>query len=145
MPNVSIAPLFEKLQDEDTEIPFEKQPKRFFSPEDFKQSIRLDLERLLNTRVAHLWDRDNVNNDVTPFSYGLNATGTVASGNVFEIKALENRLDKVIRQFEPRLLNVKSKVQKIGPNPGSALVVIDAVVMVENRREELSFPVEIGL
>jgi predicted component of type VI protein secretion system len=55
MPKLSITPLFEKLLDEDTEIPFEKVPKAFMTFEELQKSIMDDVSRLLNTRISVFW------------------------------------------------------------------------------------------
>ena len=141
MSNAVIKPLFEKLVDEDTEVPFEKTPKRFSSLIELQSSIIEDLSRLLNTRIAIFWKNRADKSLYTPFSYGINITSDISAENVFAMQELEARIEKVIAQFEPRLMNAKAHVQGTGSDPSFLFVNIDAIVIVENRRVPLSFPV----
>ncbi|MDR3186947.1 MAG: type VI secretion system baseplate subunit TssE [Holosporaceae bacterium] len=133
-------PLFEKLTDEAPETPFEKTPRRFPTLEEVQNSVREDLARLLNTRIAILWKNQK---DLTPFSYGVNITAPTSAENVFEIQELENSIDKTIKLFEPRLRDVKSKIVGFGNDPRSLFVNIEATVEFENQRTPLSFPMVI--
>lgn len=141
MPNLVVTPLFEKLVDEDIEIAFEKQPKRFSSLAELQSSIIEDLSRLLNTRIAIFWKNCADKSLSTPFSYGINITSDISTENVFAMQELETRLEKVIAQFEPRLINAKAHIQGTGNDPSFLLINIDAMVILENRRIPLSFPV----
>ncbi|MDR1333993.1 MAG: type VI secretion system baseplate subunit TssE [Holosporaceae bacterium] len=134
------VPLFEKLTDEAPEAQFEKVPRRFPTLEEVQNSIREDLTRLLNTRIAILWKNRK---DLTPFSYGVNITAPTSAENVFEIQELENSIDKIIKLFEPRLKDVKSKIVRFGNDPRSLFVNINATTEFENQRTPLSFPVVI--
>ena len=67
MPKLSITPLFEKLLDEDTEIPFEKVPKAFMTFEELQKSIMDDVSRLLNTRISVFWKDYAQKNQMTQF------------------------------------------------------------------------------
>ncbi|MDR1375785.1 MAG: type VI secretion system baseplate subunit TssE [Holosporaceae bacterium] len=136
----NIIPLFEKLTDKDPETLFEKNSRRLLTLDELQNSIREDLMRLLNTRIAILWKNRK---DLSPFSYGINITAPTSAENVFETQELENNIDKIIKQFEPRLGNVKSKVVGVGNDPRSLFVSIDATVEFENQKAQLSFPVVI--
>jgi type VI secretion system lysozyme-like protein len=141
----AITPLFERLLDEDMEIPFEKNPKRFSSLEELYKSIANDLSRLLNTRIPTIWrDYSKKNNSVTPFSYGVNLTDAVSSENPFDMRTLETRVKEVVEQFESRLTSVKVNVISIGKDPSTLFVNVDAIVTTENRRVPLSFPIVVG-
>ncbi|MDR3179954.1 MAG: type VI secretion system baseplate subunit TssE [Holosporaceae bacterium] len=140
MTNAAITPLFEKLIDEDTDVPFEKKPKRFSSPEELQASILADLSRLLNTRVAIFWQDYVEKNSAIPFAYGINMTGALSADNVFDLQELESRIDAVIARFEPRLINAKCSILSIGSDHASLCINVDATVIIENRRTLLSFP-----
>ncbi|MDR2107360.1 MAG: type VI secretion system baseplate subunit TssE [Holosporaceae bacterium] len=141
MTNAAIVPLFERLTDENPEVPFEKTPKRFSTFEELQNSILNDLTCLLNTRVSNSW-ADNVKEKITaPYAYGVNVTAPTSASNVFEIQRLEAKIDAVIKQFEPRLINAKSRVAGTGKNPCSVFVNIEATVLLDNRKTPLSFPI----
>lgn len=141
MANLVRTPLFEKLIDEDPEIPFEKNPKHFSSLVELQSSIIEDLSRLLNTRIAIFWKNYSYKNLSIPFTYGINITGDISSENSFAMQELEAAIEKVIAQFEPRLIDAKAHVQGIGSDPSFLFINIDAIVITENRRIPLSFPV----
>jgi type VI secretion system lysozyme-like protein len=136
--------LFEKLIDEDTEIKFEKNPKRFRSFADLQRSIAEDLSLLLNTRVATFW-KNNYSKSAIPFAYGVNLIGSVIAENPAEMQQVASEIDGVIRQFEPRLINAKSCVQAMEADPCALYVTIDANVIFEDRKTPFSFPVVINL
>ncbi|MDR2766145.1 MAG: type VI secretion system baseplate subunit TssE [Holosporaceae bacterium] len=138
----NLIPLFEKLTDEDPEASFERIPKRVSTVDELKQIIGEDLSRLLNTRVPSLWR--NVCEITTPFSYGVNVTAPTSAESVFEIQELEARINYVIRQFEPRLLNAQAHVASSGGDPSILFVNIEALMKMEDLRIPLSFPVVIG-
>ncbi|MDR3151551.1 MAG: type VI secretion system baseplate subunit TssE [Holosporaceae bacterium] len=139
----AITPLFERLVDEDTEIPFEKTPKRFSSKAEFQESIMKDLSRLLNTRVSTFWkDYGDKSSATLPFAYGVNVTDcSISAESVFELQELQKRIDNVIALFEPRILNAKSTVTNISNDHTSLCITINASIMLENQRTFLSFPI----
>ena len=141
MPKLSITPLFEKLLDEDTEIPFEKVPNAFMTFEELQKSIMDDVSRLLNTRISVFWKDYAQKNQMTPFSYGVDITAAISTENVVEMRELEVRIENALKTFEPRLIEPKVYVQGVGNDPSSLFINIDALVEMENRRVPLSFPV----
>ncbi|GHT97871.1 hypothetical protein FACS1894126_2700 [Alphaproteobacteria bacterium] len=146
MGNATIAPLFDRLIDEDIDVPFEKNPKKYSSLDEFQASIMKDLSRLLNTRVSMFWrnyaDKHKV---VLPFLYGVSVTGVLSADSIFELQELESRIEAVIAQFEPRLVNTKCSIQSIGNDHSSLFVNIDAALIFENRRAFISFPVVVDV
>ena len=141
MPKLSITPLFEKLLDEDTEIPFEKVPKSFMSFEDLQKSIMEDVSRLLNTRISVFWKDYAQKNQMSPFSYGVDITAAISPNNVVEIRELEVHIENALKAFEPRLIEPKVYVQGVGNDPSSLFINIDAYIEMNNRRIPASFPV----
>ncbi|MBR1734157.1 MAG: type VI secretion system baseplate subunit TssE [Alphaproteobacteria bacterium] len=142
MQNVFVMPLFEKLTDENTEIPFEKAPKTLLSLEELQNSIIEDVTRLLNTRISAFWRNFEQKNQMnTPFSYGVDISAALSTENTTEMRELEARIEKALKTFEPRLIDPKVYVKAIGNNPGSLFINIDASIIMENRRISMSFPV----
>jgi type VI secretion system lysozyme-like protein len=137
----TVRPLFEKLLDEELEIQFEKNPKNSSSLSELQDSIINDMSLLLNTRVPIFFK--NLANRCAPLSYGINLTDAIYAENVFEIKKMESKIKKITEQFEPRLTDVKVSVQKTGVDPSFLFINIDGIVVFENRRTQLSFPLVI--
>ncbi|MCR5224695.1 MAG: type VI secretion system baseplate subunit TssE [Alphaproteobacteria bacterium] len=144
MENVVTAPLFERLVDENTDVPFEKNPKRYLPLSELQEVILKDLSNLLNTRVAIFW-QNYVSKITVPYAYGVNATCTVSAENVFEIQELESRIDKVIQQFEPRLINARTHVVGTGTDPSTLFINIDAEIIFEGHKTPLTFPVVVDM
>ncbi|GHT91788.1 hypothetical protein FACS1894122_04720 [Alphaproteobacteria bacterium] len=146
MGNATIAPLFDRLIDEDIDVPFEKNPKKYSSREEYQTAIMIDLSRLLNTRVSMFWrNYAEKNKVVLPFLYGVSVTGVLSADSVFELQELEARIEAVIAQFEPRLVDTKCSIQTIGNDHASLFINIDAAMIFENRRAFISFPVVIDV
>ena len=144
MEDVVTAPLFERLIDEELEVPFEKTPKRYLPLSEMQEAILQDLSRLLNTRVAIFW-QNYVSKITVPYAYGVNATCIVSAENVFEIQELESRIDKVIKEFEPRLINARTHVVGTGTDPSTLFINIDAEVIFEGHKTPLTFPVVVDM
>jgi type VI secretion system protein ImpF len=136
------VPLFERLIDDNPEESFEKHSKRFLTFLELQESVLRDLSYLLNTRVSPFW-KNYADNTATPYSYGVNVTAPTSAENVFEIQALESRVDEVVRLFEPRLVNAKSSVVGPGSDPSNVFVNVEATMDMEHRKMPLSFPVVI--
>lgn len=141
MPNLFTAPLFKKLMDENTEIPFEKIPDSFLSFEELQSSIAEELSQLLNTRISVFWKDYVQNNRTIPFSYGVDITTAIYTENAVEMRKLETHVENAIKTFEPRLIDPKAYIQGFGKDPSSLFINIDASVMAENRRIPMSFPI----
>ena len=144
MENVVTAPLFERLTDDNTEVAFEKNPKRYVKIAEQQELILKDLSRLLNTRVALFWQH-YMSKMTVPYAYGVNATCTISAENIFEIQELEKRIDNVIKQFEPRLINAKTHVVSTGTDPSTLFMNIDAEIVIEGHKTPLTFPVVVDM
>lgn len=145
MSNISLAPLFEKLLDEDTEIVFENTPKSLLTFKELQRSLIDDISRLLNTRLSFFW-KDHVNsNHVSPFTYGVDITAAISTEDVVQMRELEIRIENALQRFESRLIEPKVSVQQIPDNLNMLFVNIDGHVMIENRRALVSFPISVNM
>jgi len=144
MEYAAVAPLFDRLIDEDLDAPFDVQQKRFLSFNELEASIMKDLSNLLNTRVSLAW-QNNVAKIVAPYAYGVNTKISISPDNVADIRELELNIDKAIRDFEPRLIDAHSHVTGIGEPAGTLSITIDAVIAYKNHHSLLSFPIVVSL
>ncbi len=140
MKKVSVLPLFDRLVDEDVDASSEVEARRFISLNELKESITKDLTLLLNTKISPFWVEYSKTMKI-PFSYGINSTAPSSAETVFEIQDLENRIKRVISDFESRLKNVQVQILTMGVIPGKADVQIDADVAAGNLRVPLSFSI----
>lgn len=140
MKKIAALPIFDRLVDDNLDEKFELEAKRFITFEELKESISADLTRLLNTKISEFWVEYS-KSMMIPFSYGINATAPSMSETVFEIQDLESRISQIIKEYEPRLKNVRVEIVSYGVDPGRAGVQIDAEVADGDKRIPLSFPI----
>ena len=139
---ITDSTLFDKLIDDAPEVTFEKEIKHLYTIEEFEQSIKNDLSNLLNTRVATLWNIYSTSAP-TPYSYGINISEAISGENIFDVAALEEQIEKIIKLFEPRLLSPRVHINNIDPLPATLLLNIEANIMIKKQRVKISFPLVI--
>lgn len=144
MEYAAIAPVFDRLIDEDIDTPLDIRPKQFLSIEELQMSIIRDLSNLLNTRATLSWHMC-IEKIATPYAYGVEIKIPTSPENVFEIQELEANIDKAIRDFEPRLIDAHSHVTGIGDPAGTLEIFIDAIIAYKNHHSPLSFPIVISI
>ena len=144
MEYAAVAPLFDRLIDDDLDESLDVKQKRFLSFDELQESIMENLSNLLNTRVSLSW-QTNVSKVVAPYAYGVSTKISISPDNVADIRELECNIDKAIRDFEPRLIDAHSHVIGIGEPAGTLSITIDAVVAYKNHHSLLSFPIVITL
>lgn len=144
MDYAAVAPIFDRLIDEDIDTPFDSQPKQFLSFEELQMSIIHDLSDLLNTRAALSWQMC-VEKIAAPFAYGVNMKVPTSPESVSEIQELELNINRAIRDFEPRLIDAHAHVVAVGDPAGKLLITIDAIVAYKNHHSPLSFPIAISI
>ena len=138
------ALLFERLVDLNPESQIEPHPLRTLDAEELKESVRREVERLLNTRCplsADLYERKR---DLTVIDYGVPDFSQFNSQSSDLRKRLAAIFSQAISAFEPRLRQVRVLVEDSMDNEKSLLAHVDAMLVVESINEPLSFPVVIG-
>ena len=117
--------LLDRLQDDEPNQRVESRDKRVLSMARFRDSVRRDLEHLLNTSNLHSTlnalppaDREKVDLSRYPevqrsvINYGIpDLTGTTASG--IDIREIERTLRQCIVDFEPRLVRNSVRVRAV--------------------------------
>lgn len=144
MDYAAVAPVFDRLMDEDIDTPFDSQPKQFLSFEELQMSIMRDLSDLLNTRAALSW-QTCVEKIAAPYAYGVNIKIPASPEEVSDLQELEMNIDRAIRDFEPRLIDAHSHVVAVGDPAGKLSITIDAIVAYKNHHSPLSFPIVISI
>ncbi|MBW1765683.1 MAG: type VI secretion system baseplate subunit TssE [Deltaproteobacteria bacterium] len=132
------ASLIDRLVDIHPESPTEDRPLRSLSREELKESLRRDLESLLNTRTSlpgSLFDKW----DLTVIDYGIPDFGSDSHANPNYQILLIKRITRSILAFEPRLQNVRVTVDPNSVDERGLHVIIDAIMVVESVREPVSF------
>lgn len=109
------------------------------SVSDLKESVRSELERLFNTRTLKRLDTDEVR-PMTVVDYGVPDYAAFYPPNQDNQRRLRQHLTQALQTFEPRLRRVRVSVA-MGEAHNLLLVKIDAQLVVDPIRENVSFPV----
>jgi type VI secretion system protein ImpF len=132
------ASLIDRLVDRNPRSQWEAQPLRTLTREELKESVRRDLEWLLNTRTplpGLLLDKK----ELTVIDYGIPDFGSYSPTNPDHQKLLAQRITRSISVFEPRLQKVNVTVEPEMPDEKTLTIHLDAVLVVESLSEPVSF------
>jgi type VI secretion system protein ImpF len=134
------APLFDRLVDLDPQSPGEPRPLRTLDRAGLRESVRRELERLLNTRSSLPVDRLEERQDLTVLEYGIPDLSAFSAGSPEDQKRLAAIVARTVAAFEPRLSEVRAVFERLGPSGRSAELRVDAVLSFDEVREPVSFP-----
>ena len=112
---IRITPsVLDRLIDYEPELTREPLRSRSKSLKELKQSVRRDLEWLLNTR-CHTIDASDGLKEVSQslFTYGLPDFTNFNDRNTNDQKMLHGAIESAIRNFEPRLQDVVVKAEPV--------------------------------
>lgn len=144
------ASIIDRLIVEEPESRGESVPLRAFGEEEFRESVRRDLEWLLNTRSSDprsLLDK----RELTVLDYGVPDFGDYFITGTADQQRLEKNLTRAITAFEPRIQGVKVSIRQVGPDDVRddiplektlrviVEVVINGLIKVEKGRDPISF------
>lgn len=132
------VPLFDRLQNEERGVLGAPGPGRSLGREGLIESVRRELERLFNTRcqlAAHELD----GRERTVVDYGIPDFSHLAPGREDDRNRLVANLEQAIRAYEPRLTGIEVHLGKFTREEQSFELRIDAVLLVDNVRESISF------
>ncbi|HWN43458.1 MAG TPA: type VI secretion system baseplate subunit TssE [Thermoanaerobaculia bacterium] len=132
------TPLFDRLVDRAPKLRHEVRPARTLDRRGLRESVRRELERLLNTRCpfpAHrLADRPR-----SVIDYGLPELTGFSAHRIEDRDRLAELIRRAIEAFEPRLADVRVRLE---PVPGDSLSLaghIEAVFQGDSVTEPVSF------
>ncbi len=134
------APLFDRLVDLHPEVPGEPRPFRTLSRDQLRDSVRREVERLLNTR-APLTQEELAGRARTVIDYGLPDFGTFSVTSGEDRYRLGVSIAETIEIYEPRLREVAAEVDTVRRAEGVLAVNIEAQIVVGRIIEPVSFPV----
>ena len=131
------ASLIDRLTDDEPKQIVETKPLRVQTLAQLKISVRRDLEWLLNTRAI---PAPNINwTNRTVIDYGIPDLGQFFTHNPEDGHRIAEILENTIAAYEPRLQQVKVKVQST-PNPRERQVWLEAILKVGEVEEAFAFP-----
>lgn len=138
---IRITPsIIDRLLDFEPKVSTEAPKSRSQSLRDLKQSVRRDLEWLLNSR--HTADEvpeglEEVNKSIA--IYGLPDFTGLSSKNVDDQKSLIRGIETALRIFEPRFMNLKVTLVEPDEAERGVKFQIQAVLRVEPTPEPVVF------
>ena len=139
------APLFDRLVDREPQIPAEPRPLRTLDPRGLRESVRRELERMLNTRSSLPVDRLAERDELTVLEYGIPDLSAFSAGNEDDQRLLMSLIARAVAAFEPRLRGVRVAFERLEDGQRSLLLRIDAELMRDEVAEPVSFPTLFGL
>jgi len=132
------TPLFDRLVDRSPKLRHEVRPARTLDRRGLRESVRRELERLLNTRcpfpVHRLADRPR-----SVLDYGLPELTGFSAHSFEDRERLAELIRRAVEAFEPRLSDVRVRLE---PAPGDALSLIgslEGLLQFDGVTEPVSF------
>lgn len=146
--NKAPVPLFDRLVDLDPATTQEAVSLRTYDRDQLKDSIRRELETLLNTR-PNLKRLDNLEDGAeeilgTTLFYGAHNFSFVDVTSSSGKDKVKQSLVRAIHDFEPRLKNVSVRIQHFEKNTQRLHVIISGFVQLGDVRESWTFPIVIA-
>lgn len=137
-------PLFDRLVDRDPRLRHELRPTRTLDRRGLRESVRRELEQLLNTRCPFPAHRLPIR-ERTVIDYGV-PDFSVFSPRSFDDRArLADLLRRAIEAFEPRLIDVHVSLEPQPGNDLSLLGLIEARLLTDLVPEPVSFETSVDL
>jgi type VI secretion system lysozyme-like protein len=132
------APLFERLVENQ---PPAGEPLRSYETAQAAESVRREVERLLNTRRSPLPPSVS---GTTVIQYGVPDFSHLAAANTLDLLALSRVLSQAIQSFEPRLTSVRVELQADPKDPSGAMGYLYASLQIRMVSEPVCFPLHLG-
>lgn len=145
---IRISPsLIDQLVDLDPRSPQDGHNARSLNVSELRQSVRRDMEWLLNARrVAYRIDAGLEEVQRSVFAYGIPDITATGANDQLEQAELRKAIETAIRNFEPRLIHVKVEFEQIDNNQKQLRFRIEASLDIEPAPEPIVFDtvVEVG-
>jgi type VI secretion system protein ImpF len=137
-------PLLDRLVDTDPRSPAEPRPARTLDREGLRDSVRRELERLLNTRSSLPADRLE-SRELTVIDYGIPDLSAFSAGDPDDQRRLAAIVARTVAAFEPRLRDVKVAAGSFLAADRSLPLTLEATLVAESWSEPVSFPILLGV
>ena len=137
-------PLFDRLVDHDPRLRHELRPTRTLDRRGLRESVRRELEQLLNTRCPFPAHRLPIR-ERSVIDYGIPDFSNYAARNFEDRKRLADVLARTISVYEPRLIDVRVELEQVPGDDFSLRGIIEARMLTDNVAEPVSFETTLGL
>ncbi|MBL0941781.1 MAG: type VI secretion system baseplate subunit TssE [Alphaproteobacteria bacterium] len=142
-----IAPLFDRLIDQEPSVPSEAEPFRGLTIEELKHSIQREVNYILNTRESKIpFSFRSLNGNHSTDWQGNYGLPDFSSYDVTEIEGsrkLAYHLQQIIENYEPRLINVNVSIIKYKNSIQSLSVSVTGEIHGIPLLERFTFPINI--
>lgn len=138
--HVARAPLFDRLIDNDRKATRELRPFRSLNRHQLLDSVRREVETLLNTR-CHLGFATLMAQPPSVLTYGASDLCWVSPLSDADQTSLVVSLARTIMAFEPRLKDASVQVVRYDQFDGALYLAISGVLRTERLSEPVAFPV----
>lgn len=136
------ALLFERLVDADPHSHEEEaRPFRVLDVPALKESVRRELQRLLNTRRHGRPWKDDGGEEMTVLDYGIPDLSSLSASSGDDQNRLASTVAAAVSAFEPRLRGVRVSVERLRQEDRALLLRVEAQLAVGTVAEPVSFPV----
>lgn len=138
---IQITPsLLDRLTDYEPKMSVESPKSRSKSLAELKQSVKRDLEWLLNSRSYPVEVDDELEEvPKSVVSYGLPDFTGISARNHLDLKRITGELETAINHFEPRLLDLKVKLEPVNTTDRELKFRVEAFLNVEPTPEPIVF------
>ncbi|MDW3207081.1 MAG: type VI secretion system baseplate subunit TssE [Alphaproteobacteria bacterium] len=138
----ALAPLFDRLTDEDPGVPNEPVPRRYLDLDGLAESVQREIQVLLNTRCG--WGESDIDYDNRGVpDFGLVDLSHLFTANVQDRRKVARHVAKTIAAYEPRLLNVAVVVEAIQKETGRLDLRVEGGLRFGEAIEPISFPIRV--
>jgi type VI secretion system protein ImpF len=118
----------------------EERRLRILDREQLKQSVRRELERLLNTRCSlPLEGFGEAERSV--INYGIPDFSSLSAQSADDQALIASIVSQTITAFEPRLSQVRVEVETIADREWALALTVSALLRIDKVTEPVSFPV----
>lgn len=139
------APLFDRLVDLHPRAPGEPRPFRTLDGKGLLESVRRELERLLNTRSSLPVDRLEELPELTVLDYGIPDLSAFSAGSPEDHVRLAAVVARAVAAFEPRLTHPRVEVLTLEDHGRSLRLRVHGTLVVDELSLPVSFPTVLGL
>jgi type VI secretion system protein ImpF len=134
------APLFDRLVDLQPGSTAEPRPLRTLDRRGLRESVRRELERLLNTRSSLPVDRLEEREELTVLEYGIPDLSAFSAADQEDQRRLARVVARAVAAYEPRLREVHAVFEHLEDNGRAAALRIEARLAVDEVSEPIAFP-----
>lgn len=132
------ALLFDRLVDQQPAQREEAEPFRILTRAGLRESVRREVERLLNTRCP--FPDGFLPGQRTVVDYGLPDFSHLSPASDPDRQAMAMAITRSIEAYEPRLRRVRVMIEPDAQNRNRGIGVIEAQLVVGEVQEPVSFP-----